>query len=281
MLVLVRTVYAAILMLFAGLALADVQVVEPETGDKFSGDSGTVSINLKWVDNSAYPPVDKVTYFTFTLQTGPNDDIEKVKVLKQKVSLSEITQENDEYSYKLEFDSSITGNGQYYIQVFSYIEDKGNTNNYSPRFQLTSMGGSSSATYSDSTQPNGETKAWEKATTTQGTIDTHSFTVPYTAQTGISRFAPMQLQPVTKITASTWTRKFATSAVTYYSTYRNTLAQETTITPGWSYTLPSGVNMATPAPYPTSNGGWHDPKERQSLSTRKVNLKKRAQVMDF
>ncbi|QLL30384.1 hypothetical protein HG536_0A02010 [Torulaspora globosa] len=278
MLVSIQTLFAAVLMLVTRIAVGDVQVTEPVAGAQFSGSGGTVSIDLKWMDNGANPPVDDITSFTFTLETGPNNHIQAVKKLDESVPLSAITKVGDTYSYTLQFPSGIIGNGQYYIQVYSQVQGGGYTNNYSPRFELTSMGGTSSATFSDSTQPPGETLVAGTGTTT-ASVDTRSFTLYYTQQTGVSRFAPMQMQPGSKITATTWTKKFPTSAVTYYSTYRNTLAQETTITPGWSYVLSSGINFATPAPYPTDNGGWQNPKQRQSLSTRKINIKKRARVM--
>ena len=97
---------------------------------------------------------------------------------------------------------------------------------------------------------------------------------PYTMQTGVSRFAPMQMQPQSAVTAQTWTRKFPTSSVSLYSTLRKSPDKLTTITPGWSYTLPSDYNYATPAPFPSDNGGWYNPKDRQTLSARKVNLKR-------
>ncbi|QLQ77950.1 hypothetical protein HG537_0A01970 [Torulaspora globosa] len=274
MLVSVRTLFAAILMLLIRIAVSDVVVTEPQADAQFSGSGGTVSIDLKWEDNGAIPQVDQAIWFAFTLMTGPNDQIEFVKTLVPKITLSQITKTDNTYSYTLQFPSASVGNGQYYIQVYAQLQG-GHTNNYSPRFQLTSMGGTSSATFSDSTQPPGETDVAGTGTTT-ASVDTRSFTLYYTQQTGISRFAPMQMQPGTKITATTWTRKFPATAVTYYSTYRSSLAQETTITPGWSYKLSSGINFAAPAPYPTDNGGWQNPQQRQSLSTRKINLRKRA-----
>lgn len=277
MLLSIHSLLLTFITLLAGFVAGDAQVVKPKANSEFSGSSGTISIDIQWMDNNAYPPFDKVDHFLFQLQNGPNTNIQKVKVLKDNVSPDDITQGDDgTYSYTVEFDSSITGDGQYYIQVFSALDadNKQYTINYSPRFELTDMKGTTTVTFTDTTQPVGQTRA--QTGTTAASIDTRSFTLQYTQQTGISRFAPMQMQPVTKITATTWTRKFATSAVTYYSSLINSLQQETTITPGWSYTLPSGMNMATPAPYPSDNGGWKDPKERQSLSTRKINLRKRA-----
>lgn len=279
MLLSIHSLLLTLVGLLAGLVAGDVQVVTPKEGAEVSGSSGSISLEVQWVDNSAYPPCDKIVFYSFQLDNGPNNKINKVQNLKTQVSPDDVTKDDQGvYSYTLEFDSSITGNGQFYIQVFASLDDDGNqqTINYSPRFMLTSMSGTNTVTYTDSVQPVGQTRAYTG--TTQASVDTRSFTLLYTQQTGISRFAPMQMQPGSKMTATTWTRRFATSAVTYYSTLRNTLAQETTLTPGWSYTLPSGVNQATPAVYPSDNGGWHDPKERQSLSTRKLNLRKRANV---
>ena len=156
------------------------------------------------------------------------------------------------------------------------IRDRGNTIHYTPRFQLTSMGGTTAYTYSGSVEPVPQTSI--QTTTTNNaqatTIDSRSFTVPYTKQTGTSRFAPMQMQPNTKVTASTWTRQFATSAVTYYSTFGSLPEQATTLTPGWSYTISSGANYATRAPMPSANGGWYKPSQRLSLSARKINMRK-------
>lgn len=276
MLLSIRSLLLTVFVLLAGTVAGDAQVVKPKANTEFSGSSGTISIELQWMDNNAYPSFDDIQFFSFILNAGPNSDIDAVATLKQKVSKDDIKESDDVYSYTVEFDSSVTGDGQYYIQVFASLNDDGSqyTINYSPRFKLTSMGGSSSVTYSDTTQPPGQTRA--QTGTTEASVDTHSFTLYYTQQTGISRFAPMQTQPGSTITATTWSRRYPTSAVTYYSALRTSLEQHTTLTPGWSYTLPSGINYATPAPNPTDNGGWHDPKERQSLSTRKINLRKRA-----
>lgn len=256
--------------------LGDVVVVTPEEGATFSGSSGTVSIKVSWTDNGAYPPLEKFTMYTFVLEYGPNLQIVPVANLKKNVSPSDITVDDDgTYSYTVTFPSDTAGNGQFYIQVYAVDGSEGNTIHYSPRFFLTSMAGGTSFTYSDTIQPVGQTAINTDTAQASASIDTRSFTVPYTMQTGISRFAPMQMQPGSTMTATTWTRKFATSAVTYYSTFRTSLDQLTTLTPGWSYTLPSGINMATPAAYPTNNGGWYSPKEKQTLSTRKVNLQNR------
>lgn len=151
----------------------------------------------------------------------------------------------------------------------------GYTLHYSGRFTLKGMDGVLTVTFPPVnyiTGPDGGTSITTGAA--GAVIDTRSFTVPYTKQTGISRFAPMQQQPGDSVTATEWTRKYETSAVTYFSKLQSSMEQLTTITPGWSYTRPSDYNYATPAPFPTNNGGWYNPEERQTFSTRKLNLKR-------
>ncbi|AJV41848.1 Kre9p [Saccharomyces cerevisiae YJM1355] len=264
------------LVFLVSFVLGDVNIVSPSSKATFSPSGGTVSVPVEWMDNGAYPSLSKISTFTFSLCTGPNNNIDCVAVLASKITPSELTQDDKVYSYTAEFASTLTGNGQYYIQVFAQVDGQGYTIHYTPRFQLTSMGGVTAYTYSATTEPTPQTSI--QTTTTNNaqatTIDSRSFTVPYTKQTGTSRFAPMQMQPNTKVTATTWTRKFATSAVTYYSTFGTLPEQATTITPGWSYTISSGVNYATPASMPSDNGGWYKPSKRLSLSARKINMRK-------
>ncbi|KOG98448.1 Kre9p [Saccharomyces eubayanus] len=257
--------------------LGDVNTVSPLAGAKFSPSGGTVSIPVKWMDNGAYPPLSKISYYTLSLCTGPNNDINCIGTIATQVKPSALAQDQDGvYSYTATFPSTLTGNGQYYIQVFAWVNNQGSTLHYTPRFQLTSMGGATAYTFSDSAAPTPQTSIQTTTTNTAqaSSIDSRSFTVPYTKQTGTSRFAPMQMQPMTKVTATTWTRKYATSAVTYFSTFGKLPQQETTLTPGWSYSISSGVNYATHAAMPSDNGGWYKPSKRLSLSARKMNLRK-------
>ena len=92
-----------------------------------------------------------------------------------------------------------------------------------------------------------------------------SFTIPYTLQSGLRRYAPMQMQPGTKVTATTWTRAFPTSAVTFYSTKGPKPNALVTTTPPWSYSYSSEVNWASVAPYPTN---WY-PASQRKLSKAK------------
>ena len=83
-------------------------------------------------------------------------------------------------------------------------------------------------------------------------VDSRSFSISYTKQTGKTRYAPMQTQPGSTITHKSMTRRFATSSYSAYSTYKKSPNVMTTLTPGWDYTPASKPNYATVAPYPNT-----------------------------
>lgn len=265
-----------LLSLLSKIAFADVSIVAPGAGETFTARSGTVSVQLQWVDSKNQPALSDVTSYSFSLCSGPNNDITCVATLASSVDASDVAVDSDgTYSYTARFSAGVVGDGQFFIQVYAQIDGFGHTNHYTPRFELSGMSGTvSTYTYSAPAAPGAETVATKNQNTgAGGGMDiSRSFTVPYTAQTGATRYAPMQLQPGTTVSATSWTRQFATSAVTWYSTLATgPLAQQTTVTAGWSYTINSDFNYATPAPFPSDNGGWYDPRERQTLTARRVN----------
>lgn len=249
------------LLLLINIVLADVSIVSPSKSNTFSPTNGKVTIDLKWKDNGAPPEIKQIKWYSISLQTGPNNNMHRVMYFKNEMSSSDVKEEDGTYSMKVEIDEDQTGDGQYFIQVYSAITEdaSSNTLNYTPRFYLKNMKGSKHATYSGSSQP--------------PDITDYTTSVPYTRQTGVTRTAPMQMQPSAKVTMTSWSMQFPTSAVTFFTKLSPSPQCITTLTPGWSYSMTSVLNHATPAPQPSKNGGWYNPKKRQSLSTRKMNLK--------
>lgn len=254
---------------------ADVTISSPTKDKTYTASGGSVTVPLKWIDDSNYPTLDKIEYYTFSLCYGPNSDISNVYTIGKQISPSDITVttsgDSEVYSYDSVIPASIVGDGQYYIQVYAVVEDEGDTIHYSPRFTLSGMSGASTYTYTYSTQPPAVTEIYTSDSDSGNTgIDSASFSVPYTLQTGKTRYAPMQMQPGSTVTATTWTRKYPTSKVTYYSTFRNSLEQVSTITPGRSYVMTSDINCASPALMPSENGGWYNPSKRLTLTAKRI-----------
>lgn len=278
----VRTRLALLWTLVVSLTLvaADVAIVSPGQGDKFTASGSSVSITVQWNEDDVTPLLKNVLNYNILLCYGTNDKFTCPETTTNTVKPSDLASGTEgSYSYAAKFDASAVGNGQYFIQIFAQFskDAKQYTIHYTPRFTLSSMSGTLTPSVTTTSQPATQVMyATGTTTTTDDGFDVSSLsTVPYTQQTYRTRFAPMQMQPGSTITATTWTRRFPTSAVTYYSTLRNwkSLEQLSTITPGWSYTISSDFNYATPMPFPSQNGGWYNPKSRQSLSTRIRNLK--------
>lgn len=255
--------------------LGDVAISSPKKGATYTIEGGSLTIPVKWIDDTNYPTLDKVTYYTISLCYGPASSIVCPYIIGNQLSPDAITKTVDDqsvFSYDAIIPQASVGDGQFYIQVFLYVDGKGDTIHYSPRFNLKGMSGAATFTYTAATQPPAQTQInTGDAVTVATSIDSASFSITYTKQTGRTRFAPMQMQPNTKVTAKTWTTRFATSAVTFYSKLRNSLQQDSTITPGRSYLITSDVNYASAAPMP-SEVGWYKPSKRLSLSARKMNI---------
>lgn len=243
---------------------ADISLARPGISSSFSGSSGTVSIVVQWIESGSTPTLDDVDTYTFTLITGPNGDQEAVGTLEKQIPALSIT----DFTHTVEFSSSLCGNGLFYIQVYAnLLKGAGHSTKYTNRFTLTGMTGTTVGSGSGS-PPLGEVSlaADSKETPAAGGDTSASFTVPYTLQTGSTRYAPMQLQPKATVTATTWSRRFPTSAVSYFTTKMTAPVVASTLTLPWSYTINSQFNYAAPAPDP-SIAGWYAASERLKSAT--------------
>lgn len=125
--------------------------------------------------------------------------------------------------------------------------------NYSPRFSLTGMTGSFPAnviaglkTVTGTAGPATENNvAAANPGAGAGAGQGGGFAVPYTLQTGLTKYAPMQPQPPTKITAKNATPLWPTSAVTYAQTWLPRPLQVTTFTQSNSFSVSSKENTVS------------------------------------
>ncbi|ODV79206.1 cell wall synthesis protein KRE9 precursor [Suhomyces tanzawaensis NRRL Y-17324] len=257
--------------------LADVDIQKPEAGDSFSASGGDVTVSLEWKDDSDdsedADSLDNVSGYTISLCTGSNSEIECFLQLEQNQKI-----EGNKYSATIKASDAPSGN--FFFQIYTEFA-KGWTNHYSPRFALTGMSGPKSATITINGAPtlvsldvsaSGKEPDPQLSAGDGTSINSASFTIPYTEQTGKSKFAPMQTQPGSTITATTWSRQYPTSSVSYFSKLGGTANVRTTITPGWSYTPKSAVNAASVAPFPTY---YYPASERVTKASLSTAAKKR------
>lgn len=228
---------------------ADVKFTkQPKQMDEFSASSGKITIDLEWKDDDSSDDfnIKKVDTITVSLCTGDSDEQDCFTKLG--------TIKSGETKYSASIDADATINGYYFFQFYSEYK-AGETIQYSNRFQLKGMKGST-ATIASLTIPvtaTGEAPAGQTSDSPEHAEDLSKLsTVPYTLQTGRTRLAPMQMQPGTKITAKTWSRRFKKSKVeSTYASLKKSPNVMTTLTPDWSYSPASKINEATPAEYPS------------------------------
>lgn len=224
-------------------AFADVSITKPTSGNTYTALGGSVSVELAWEDDLGSDDdaasLTNAASFTIVLCTGPNSDIKAVATLTEGLA-------NTVTSYTADIAASDAPDGTYFFQVYA-VFTLGYTIHYSNRFKLSGMTGSASTlTFSASLLSiTGDGPGAQSALTTTATYALSMFSVTYTLQTGTVRFAPMQTQPGSTITHTSWSRRHATSSYTPYSTIRPSPSVYSTITPGWDYAVTSKYNTAT------------------------------------
>ncbi|KAI9760171.1 MAG: hypothetical protein M1835_000220 [Candelina submexicana] len=146
----------------------------------------------------------------------------------------------------------------------------GTVTSYSPRFSLSGMTG---------TFPQPVIDGLKTIQGTQGPSDVNTvkdaknnpadagpagpFNVDYRSQTGLTKYAPSQPIPPTKITAKSATPLYPTSAVVYAKTWLPVPSQVTTFTQSGTFSVSSRENTASPAAKPSDDmqkflGRWKD-----------------------
>lgn len=224
--------------------VADFSFSSPDEGDSFSGSGGQALVQIKWTDDSDDGDdfsLANVKTVTISLCSGPASSPSCFLTVQKPQKLS-----GTSFTATIQNDAAPDGN--YFFQFYAVFA-AGTSIHYTSRFKLTSMSGpvgTLKGVTATGDSPDPQTSA-ESAS-----IDSASFSIAYTAQTGKTRYAPMQTQPGSKVTMSAWSRRFPTSSYTPYSTLQPSPNVHSTITPGWDYTPASLTNTAAPAAYPTS-----------------------------
>ncbi|AET41409.1 Kre9p Ecym_8115 [Eremothecium cymbalariae DBVPG len=258
------------------LVRADMDVIRPAGGDKFSAASGSARITLGWkFATETYPRLEDVVVYNITLCWGPPDEgqFKCGHNLGANILPNQLKEENGELTYPVVIKADLVPDGEYFIQLTANAGIMGYSIHYSDRFLLESMSKLATDTTHYKGKPWGEghitaDKSGSSFNPTLGYI-----TVPYTEQTALTRWAPIQTQPGTTVTATTWSIRHPTSAVSYYASLKLYAFQLSTITIPRTDSFTSVINGQTPAPQPSENGLGYDPKSRLTLSTRKLNYR--------
>ncbi|EOD44692.1 putative xaa-pro dipeptidase protein [Neofusicoccum parvum UCRNP2] len=249
------TLWAASLIPFAS---ADVKFTSITGGDALIVGYGPSPITVEWTDSGNEPKIAQLESYVLDLCAGTNDNFASVKTITSKglFSLGNIAK-----GIILPTDGG-DAESAYFFRIVSKTKDGETITNYSPRFTLSGMAGKFPASVQEAldAEPILDTDApvIEDANDTElkkrqggapigaGAAATAtavaaggSYTIPYTMQTGLTKYAPMQRVPSSKITKSSASMQFPTSNYTPYTTYASIPTQVMTVTQSGTFTISS------------------------------------------
>ncbi|KAI6852184.1 hypothetical protein KC350_g1133 [Hortaea werneckii] len=210
----------------APLALADVQFTKPAAGSTQS--VGTLSV--AWKESGDNTPIDDLQSYQIFLMYGGN-------TADTMLQLSAIVTQGD-FSTGNQAEGTITAGladstkNAYFLKMISAWTYKDAV-----------PGGTDGPDGEDNAANNADSGA---GTSTMGTGDG----VPYPLQTGLTKYAPMQPIPPTKITKKQYSPLYPTSAVTIATTWLPNPTIVTTVTASQTFSVSSMENTAAPASNP-------------------------------
>lgn len=214
--------------ILASFACADIQFTSPAAGGTLPAGK---PITAKWKDSGSGTPLTDLKTYTLFLCAGGND-------VDSIIQLAPINA-NGQFSTGNEASATVAATlggpdkNAYFLKIQSVGTDGTQVINYSDRFTLSGMTG---------VFPPGVQAGIKKISGTDGPPSTAQdapaagggaqgdYAVTYTAQTGLIKYAPMQIPPGTKITAKAAKAKYPTSSVSIAKTFLPTPKQTTTMT---------------------------------------------------
>ncbi|KAF4552856.1 putative cell wall synthesis protein KRE9 [Elsinoe fawcettii] len=237
------------------LIQADVRFTSPAAGASLPGGG---SIAVQWTDSGSGPALTTFASYQLFLMAGGNDGPSMIQLA--------VLVPNGVYTTGNAAQGVITAGvggsatNAYFLKMVSTSASGGQLINYSSRFTLTGMTGTFpaavqagiTAAAGSSAGPATEDQLSNNVGAGAGDSGNQ---VPYSLQSGLTRYAPMQPVPPTKITQKTWTPLFPTSAFTVATTYLPVPSIVTTVTAKQTFSVSSIENTAAAASQPVVGGG--------------------------
>ena len=229
--------------------LADVSFTTPAAGAQIP--VGLLSV--VWADSGVAPALSTLSTYTLSLMIGGNDAA-TMSALTDIAAGAFTTGSTASATIPPTLAGS-TANG-YFLRMISTSTEGGNVINYSNRFTITGMTGTTPAAgVAAVTALNGATAGpatvnsvsnnADAAAGTTAVADAGVYATPYNLQSGLTKYAPMQPVPPTKITAKNVTPLFPTSAVTVATTWLPLPSIVTTMTLSQTFSVSSMENTVS------------------------------------
>ncbi|KAI4148750.1 MAG: hypothetical protein L6R39_002707 [Caloplaca ligustica] len=237
-----------LLATLSSVVFADVQFTSPAAGATLQAGK---PITAKWKDSGDGTALTDLKTYTLFLCAGGNDQ-------DSFIQLAPINA-NGQFSTGNEASATVAASiggpdkNAYFLKILSVGSTGAQVINYSDRFTLSGMTG---------TFPSNVQTGIKQITGTNGPPSTAQdapaagaggqgaqgdYAVTYTAQTGLIKYAPMQIPPKTKITADKAKPRYPTSSVSIATTFLPTPKQTTTMTASLTYSPASSRPFQAPA----------------------------------
>ncbi|KAG8630907.1 hypothetical protein KVT40_000047 [Elsinoe batatas] len=236
------------------LIQADVRFTTPAAGATLTGGG---AIQVQWTDSGSAPALSTFASYQLFLMAGGNDGPSMIQLA--------VIVPNGLYTTGNVAQGVVqpgiggTDKNAYFLKMVSTSTSGGQLINYSSRFSLTGMTGTFPpavqagivAVAGSTAGPATEDQLSNNVGADAGDAGNQ---VPYSLQSGLTRYAPMQPVPPTKITQKTWKPLFPTSAFTVATTYLPVPTIVTTITAKQTFSVASMENTLAPASQPVAGG---------------------------
>ncbi|KAF2656866.1 hypothetical protein K491DRAFT_691536 [Lophiostoma macrostomum CBS 122681] len=238
--------------------LADVEFTSPKAGDTLDI---TSPVDIEWTDSNSGVALADLTTYNLFLCAGGNDD----GTYKQLYTLTQTGPASFSTGSKMEqpFDKTLgasTPKNAYFFMMQSVAAKGGTVTNFSKRFTLSGMTGAfDPVIISGMKDVTGNDGPATIDTTNDAAAGASSvpadsiFDVAYTMQTGLTRYAPMQPIPPTKITKKDNSPQHPTSGFTVAQSFLPIPSIQTTITQSQTFSVSSRQNTVAAAAMPTDD----------------------------
>ncbi|PNS16339.1 hypothetical protein CAC42_6446 [Sphaceloma murrayae] len=241
---------SVILAALVSVVRADVQFTAPAAGGSVVGGG---SLNLQWT-YSGTPALSTFSTYQIFLMAGGNTgaSMQQLSVLVPNGIAA------GAQAAQAVVPPGVGGSATnaYFLKMILTSTSGGQLINYSSRFTLTGMTGSfTPVVQAGINAAAGSTAGPANEDQLSNNVDAGAAagnSVPYSLQSGLTRYAPMQPVPPTKITAKTWTPLFPTSAFTIATTYLPIPSIVTTVTASQTFSVESIENTFAAASQPTA-----------------------------
>ncbi|KAL9527403.1 Cell wall synthesis protein [Sphaerulina musiva] len=240
----------------AATVLADVKFTSPAPGASIP--AGTLTV--KWEESGDTPKISDLSTYTLQLMVGGNTDASSVGLLSLSTKGSHAQGTTAQGTVPANIAGTLK-NG-FYLKMISTAKEGGTVTNFSGRFSIEGLTGTTAA--------NAVTGA-QAVTGTDGpdTIDNVAndaaaaapaagagddmYGIAYADQSGLTKYAPMQGVPPTKITAQNFSPKYPTSSVSIATTWLPKPTVQTTMTQTQTFSVSSMENTAAPQAGPSGD----------------------------